>query len=124
MKNIAQIETENETQWNIVVSVLRNRGFALSSEMCPLYKAFVIYDNRTISGNPEACKGFGKDFTFSQLEAFYDYLTEYFERPTEIKVKLNDEYSATVTKDKITVGCQVFDAAILDDLLAARNKLV
>ena len=45
--------------------------------------------------------------------------------PKEIKelVKLNDGYTATVTKDTITVGCQTFSTKILEDLAKAVQKI-
>jgi hypothetical protein len=40
-----------------------------------------------------------------------------------VEVKLNDQYTATVTRDTIRVGCQTFKVGILTSLLAAHKKI-
>ena len=40
-----------------------------------------------------------------------------------VKVKLNDTYTAIVTRDEIKVGCQTFKIGILTSLLAAHKKI-
>jgi len=44
------------------------------------------------------------------------------EIPQSYDVKLNHEYTATITKDTIKVGCQTFPISILDKLQDARKK--
>jgi hypothetical protein len=39
------------------------------------------------------------------------------------EVKLNDQYSAVVRKDRITVGCQTFPIGIIDELVKARQSV-
>jgi len=39
------------------------------------------------------------------------------------KVKLNDDYTAEVSKDGVKVGCQKFPLSIIDDLSAAKAKI-
>lgn len=41
-----------------------------------------------------------------------------------VKVKLNDDYDAIVSKDTIEVGCQTFPISILDELVEARKQIV
>lgn len=43
--------------------------------------------------------------------------------PTCQEVKLNDNYTAKVFKDRIEVGCQKFPLSILDELITAKNKI-
>lgn len=43
--------------------------------------------------------------------------------PDEIEVKLNDTYTAKVTKDSIKVGCQTFPVSILKELNEALKNL-
>jgi hypothetical protein len=43
--------------------------------------------------------------------------------PNDVKIKLNDDYTATVSKDSIVVGCQTFSPDILQKLLDAHNSL-
>ena len=43
--------------------------------------------------------------------------------PQECKVKLNSDYTATVTKETIKVGCQTFPVSILKDLQKALESL-
>ena len=42
----------------------------------------------------------------------------------QIDVKLNDKYTAKVSKDSITVGCQTFPTSILKELSEAYDKLI
>jgi hypothetical protein len=44
-------------------------------------------------------------------------------QPKSIKVQLNSEYVATVTKTEIKVGCQTFPVSIIKDLSRAYNDL-
>jgi hypothetical protein len=44
-------------------------------------------------------------------------------KPSKVKVVLNSQYTAEVSKDSIVVGCQTFPIEILDELIEARNKL-
>jgi len=46
-----------------------------------------------------------------------------FEKPTEIKIKLNDKYTALVTKNEINVGCQTFTKEVFEDVYNALLKL-
>jgi hypothetical protein len=46
-----------------------------------------------------------------------------FTKPATILVKLNDKYTAEVTKDRITVGCQTFPHSIVADLAKAQKAL-
>lgn len=46
------------------------------------------------------------------------------EHTEEIKVNLNSEYTAYVSKDGIKVGCQIFPLSILDELVKARDKII
>jgi hypothetical protein len=46
-----------------------------------------------------------------------------FTKPTTILVKLNAKYTAEVTKDRITVGCQTFPHSIVADLAKAQKAL-
>jgi hypothetical protein len=43
--------------------------------------------------------------------------------PTQVTVKLNDKYSAVVTNQTITVGCQTFPVSIVEELTKAINSL-
>lgn len=45
------------------------------------------------------------------------------EVPTEVTVKLNDSYSAVVSKDTVKVGCQTFPIDILKKLQTAADSL-
>ena len=42
----------------------------------------------------------------------------------KVEVKLNNTYTAIVTENTITVGCQKFPISILNDLMEARNKII
>ncbi len=42
---------------------------------------------------------------------------------TSKNVKLNSEYTATVHKDKVQVGCQTFPWSKIQEIIAARNSL-
>lgn len=44
-------------------------------------------------------------------------------KPTEIKVRLNTEYSANVRKDQVTVGCQTFPFSKIEEIIAAHKEL-
>ena len=44
--------------------------------------------------------------------------------PDSLTVKLNDNYSAKVFKDKLVVGCQTFPSSILYDLVEAHKSLL
>lgn len=44
-------------------------------------------------------------------------------KPAYQTVRLNDQYSAEVYKDKITVGCQTFDADVVGKLIEALTEL-
>lgn len=46
------------------------------------------------------------------------------EKEIIVKVKLNSEYEATVSKAGIVVGCQTFPLDIVEKLMAAKNKLM
>jgi hypothetical protein len=43
--------------------------------------------------------------------------------PTTMSVKLNDDYTAVISKDEIQVGCQTFPISILDELLNAHKSI-
>ena len=45
------------------------------------------------------------------------------EKEIVVKVKLNSEYEATISKAGIVVGCQTFPLDIVEKLMAAKNKL-
>lgn len=45
------------------------------------------------------------------------------EEKAEIIVKLNDKYSAAVTKDKIIVDCQEFPISVINELIQARDAV-
>jgi hypothetical protein len=47
-----------------------------------------------------------------------EFISE-FEIQKEIIVKLNDQYSASVTEKEITVGCQTFSHAVIEELYNA-----
>lgn len=51
------------------------------------------------------------------------FTDEYSLKPTSIKVKLNDSYTAEVKKDVVVVGCQRFPISIIDELVKARNDV-
>jgi hypothetical protein len=40
-----------------------------------------------------------------------------------VEVKLNDSYTAKITKDKIEVGCQTFDVKVLKEAYEAWESL-
>lgn len=45
-------------------------------------------------------------------------------KPEYISLKLNEDYTAKVYKDKLTVGCQTFPISILDDLKALHAQVI
>lgn len=45
------------------------------------------------------------------------------EVPTDIDVKLNGSYTATVSKGSVKVGCQVFPIEKIQEIIDAHNKL-
>lgn len=45
------------------------------------------------------------------------------ELPTDIDVKLNGSYTATVSKGSVKVGCQTFPIEKIQDIIDAHNKL-
>jgi hypothetical protein len=54
----------------------------------------------------------------------FEELAEYFDSVGKIvKVKLNEEYDAIVSKDRIQVGGQEFPISILDELNKAKEQL-
>ena len=61
----------------------------------------------------------GYTLVTGNLQEIYDF----FEYHSNVKVVLNKELTAIVSKDKITVGCQEFDISIIDKLVEARDKL-
>jgi hypothetical protein len=44
-------------------------------------------------------------------------------KPTEIKVKLNTDYSADCTKDSVKVGCQTFGWDVIEKLIETKKQL-
>jgi hypothetical protein len=42
----------------------------------------------------------------------------------EVTIKLNSEYSAIISEDGITVGCQKFPLSIIDDLAKAKKEIL
>lgn len=63
---------------------------------------------------------FSSDFTFNFSEI--DKAIEFI-KGKKVEVKLNDEYTAEVTKTEIKVGCQTFPISVLDALNDAREEL-
>lgn len=53
----------------------------------------------------------------------YNFPYENHVEMNQIDVKLNDTYTATVSKDSIVVGCQTFSPSILKELSEAYDKL-
>ena len=55
--------------------------------------------------------------------SFQEFLQLIAAMPPEVKIELNSEYTATITKDTVKVGCQIFPISIIDKLVEARNSL-
>lgn len=63
--------------------------------------------------------GDNKTFNFSEIDKAIKFIKE----KKEIEVKLNDEYTAKVSKTEIRVGRQIFPISILEGLNDARAEL-
>lgn len=69
-----------------------------------------------------------KQFFYSRSSPNSDYqkyvdIEEFMNLATNFLIKLNDKYSALVTKDGVKVGCQIFPLEIIDKLAEAKKKL-
>ncbi len=59
------------------------------------------------------------DYEIITIDQFY----EKYVLSQKATVKLNDEYTAEITKDEVKVGCQTFPASILQKLVDAHKTL-
>ena len=64
-------------------------------------------------------KGTHKTFKFSQLSLALIYMTQ----EKSVEVKLNDEYTAKITKTEVSVGCQKFPTSKLVEMYKAYESL-
>ena len=73
-------------------------------------------DEITLSGIRLKCEKFGFNYPVMSLE--------FISNPeNSINVKLNNNYTAEVFKDKVVVDCQEFSISILDDLNKAKETI-
>ncbi len=132
---IAQISQNSKTQREIIVTTLKAAGYHLF-DTCLSYKSidnlinidsinFLIMNNKQVSwNNLSGVKGYGKQFTFQELDKFVEYISAP-PRPTTATIKLNNEYSAKVNKNgKVTVGCQNFSISAVADIIKAYEELI
>ncbi len=75
-----------------------------------------------VSISSKSISGSGCGSTFTTLDEVLTLISTPV-KPTNVEVKLNDEYTAVVTKDTIVVGCQTFPISALTALNEAVNKL-
>jgi hypothetical protein len=107
---------------------------SLLGKKCVMLK----YDNRDLSytpqsvvvkfpdnSNPSSVEDYLKthDFCVAVTNNIGYYPAEWLEAAQSFEVKLNDNYTAIVTKDGIKVGCQTFPLSIAHDLINKVNEL-
>lgn len=119
-----QIRWQNKEQLTVIVNFLWSKGFhynELSVEkfieewFTDHYYYIVIYpDDKSLGGNHSPCGSL-------VLLTMGDLFTA--EWPVSIIVKLNDSYTAVVTKEQVQVGCQTFTHSAVLELAAAVNKI-
>ena len=70
--------------------------------------------------------GYASDSEFynnsTHKETTLDDLYKLNQPPKPVEVKLNDEYTAIITDDKVKVGCQEFTHEVINELHKAINK--
>lgn len=44
--------------------------------------------------------------------------------PSQVEVRLNDQYTAILSDDGIKVGCQTFPLSVIDELVKAKQELL
>lgn len=94
------------------------------------YNYLIAQKDKFITQLPHHEGQYGKCFEFAELEQF----VEFVRRPAPVTIKLNNEYTATIDGDFVTVrkvdseewgvGCQRFHIDKLKEILAAHQKLV
>ena len=59
------------------------------------------------------------NLNFASIEELFEAMS-----PDPVTVQLNDKYKAEITRDGVTVGCQTFPLSKIDELVAAKNKVI
>lgn len=116
-KAICQVDTGTDSLFReAIVERAKKLGFQLYTPDSLNFQWLYFYRDFDICGDSK------KDtttrvVTLSELFPFLESLC------AVEKVKLNEEYSAEVTKNGITVGCQTFSFEVFDELALAVAKM-
>ena len=125
MKNNFLIWVHNDNHREAVLDRLEELGYTLPEHRCLGY-AYVGLDEyavRYVSGSRDREYGENQVLGGRKVLALDSLYQEPFMEPQEIKVVLNIQYTATVTKDGVKVGCQEFPLEIIEDLKKAKDEL-
>ena len=52
------------------------------------------------------------------------FYTEKYSIEKKIQVKINNQYTAEITKNNVVVGCQTFPISVIDDLYNAKKEVM
>lgn len=121
--------SKNESKNILIISSILSLGIldftgennpeVICERISPSYPSIEVY----LSGDRFLfCGGYGgKVVTVDELIDIIGDINEKKKR-TETVI-LNSAYTAIISRDSITVGCQTFDLSIVDKLVEARNKV-
>ena len=124
------IKPKSKAQQDLIVKLLKDR-FSNSNKKINNELDVGLYYRFTLdSYSGYASKGFDekhsedtiRKYCNNAIEITLEEFVDLMAVPESQKVKLNNQYTAIVTKDKIVVGCQQFDVSILEELNKAANK--
>lgn len=120
--NKAQINVKTKTQKDILAKLLKAMGYSPYTSETIDYSYWQAGDlpDKQYQGTSGAIDS-GKLFQFNELDQFIDYISA----PQTFKIKLNDDYTAIITKDSplIEVGCQKFDIGTIKYIVEEYNRL-
>ena len=85
---------------------------------------FLVCENNKIIGHISR-HVFDANYSHYDQFTIHDlYTKKKISKPESIKVKLNSEYEAVVSKNEVKVGCQTFPISIIQDLVNAKDELL
>ena len=119
--NKLQIFTQNANEKRIALFVLAKLcDLVVPQELVDAGDTSYPYVNVNNSGVTGSCSS--KD-CFDRKVIDFSELGNYLMEEKPRKVKLNDEYTAEVTRNEVTVGCQKFPISVIKDIVKAAESL-